>query len=350
MSTRETARAEHATPRLPEPLTVESLRTLMRERPYWDLKHPRSALHRRLVDRGFAMLFPGKTKYDDTGKAIDVPPLPPEAVAHQVAQVNREMDRLERSLAGTSIVAQEKRDDENRQPFDERPTGNREGAVHVQAHTRDGGKTEVADYWRAAPGEGERVNFADGADTTNDENDTGNDSLPHPDSRDPVDPEGFYRKIGFDPNGEKQWQAVLRRPLDAKQAGRLETEASDIAREEYPGTHPHNSEADAFRHAYWSFKVAREIGADAAKEFGDAHERSDPNPTPERLMDLYNNKVGRDLAADSKNADRDAREVIREAIREGKLRTSPFKIDEPPSLLPDRAPGFLYPRTSGRGR
>ena len=176
------------------------------------------------------------------------------------------------------------------------------------------------------------------------------DPLPTPDSREPVDPEDFYRKIGFDPNGEKQWQAVLRRPLDAPRVGELEAKASNIAREEYPGVLPRNNEADAFRHAYWSFEVARQIGPDAAKEFGDAHERSDPNPIPERLMDLYNNKIGRDLAADPRNADRDAREVIREAIREEKLRTNPFRTSEPPSLLPDRAPGFLYPRTSGRGR
>jgi len=145
---------EYPIPRLPQPLTEEGLRNLMRERAYWDLKHPSSPLYQRLVAQGFAMLFPGKTKYDETGKAIDVSPLPPEAVAHQVAQVNREMDRLERSLNGSSFVARDPRDDGNRQPFDERPTGTREGAVHVQAHTRDGGKTEVADYWRARPGEG----------------------------------------------------------------------------------------------------------------------------------------------------------------------------------------------------
>ena len=57
----------------------------MRERAYWDLKHPSSPLYQRLVAQGFAFLYPGKTKYDDTGKAIDVPPLPPEAVAYQVA-------------------------------------------------------------------------------------------------------------------------------------------------------------------------------------------------------------------------------------------------------------------------
>ena len=75
---------EYPIPRLPQPLTEEGLRRLMRERPYWDLDHPRSGLYRRLVERGFAMLFPGNAKHDETGKMIDAKPLPPEAVAGRV--------------------------------------------------------------------------------------------------------------------------------------------------------------------------------------------------------------------------------------------------------------------------
>ena len=36
-----------------------------------------------------------------------------------------------------------------------------------------------------------------------------------------------------------------------------------------------------------------------------AHERSSPNPDSERLMDLYNNEVGRRLALDPANAGRE---------------------------------------------
>ena len=237
--------------------------------------------------------------------------------------------------------------------------------MHVQSHARDGGKVEVADYWRSRPGEGGASesapespkvrNLLDNAENAGDtqagtDDNKTDDSLPAPDSREPVDPEDFYRKVEFDPNGEKLWEAALRRPLDARQANELETEVTKITEKEYPGVIPHNNEADAFRHAYWSFEIARKAGPEAAKEFGDAHERSDSNPTPERLMDLYNNKVGRDLAADPVNADRDGRDVIREAIREGKLRTSPFETNEPRSLLPDRAPGLLYRPPGGQRR
>lgn len=119
-------------PRLPNPLTPDSLRNLMRERPYWDLKHPRSPLYRRLVEKGFGILYPGAAEYDGIGRMIDPDPLPPHQVAPLVAEINREMDELERMSEGAASG----------------------GAVHVQSHTRDGGKTEVADYWRSRPDEG----------------------------------------------------------------------------------------------------------------------------------------------------------------------------------------------------
>ena len=269
--------------------------------------------------------------HDEFGRGADTP-LPPERIARLVAKENEALDNEfgERRGAG--------------------------GEVHVQSHARDGGKIEVSDYWRARPGKGsgsERSpesskvrNLLDDAENAGDENDAGDskpgNSLPAPGSREPVDPEDFYRKAEFDPNGESEWQAFRRRPVDAVRAGIERNRADDTTEKEYPGGDHHNNEADAFRHAYWSFETTRRIGPEAAKEFGDAHERSDPNPTPERLMDLYNNKAGRDLATDPANADRDGREVIREAIHDGKLRTRPFETNEPHSPLPDRAPGLLF--------
>jgi hypothetical protein len=124
---------EYPIPRLPQSLTEDGLRNLMRERPYWDLKHPRSEFYHRLVRRGFEMLYPGPAQYDGVGRMIDTPPRPPGEVARQVTQTNRELEAMERG-------------------FDERSSGS--GEVHVQSHTRDGGRTEVVDYWRARPGEG----------------------------------------------------------------------------------------------------------------------------------------------------------------------------------------------------
>lgn len=89
------------------------------------------------------------------------------------------------------------------------------------------------------------------------------------------------------------------------------------------GLDTHNDERDAFRHAYWSFTVTREFGPAEAKAFGDAHEVSVPNKPEERLMDLYNNQVGRELAVHEDSSTRPI-DAIRDAIARGCLRTSLF--------------------------
>ena len=124
-------------PRLPDPLTPETIEELMKARPYWDLSLPRSPLYRRLVQRGFEIMYPD-TRFDAIGRMIDDPPQPPERIAHLVAETNQEMERA----LGADGEASD---------WESQRGG---GAVHVQSHSRDGGKVEVADYWRAAPGEG----------------------------------------------------------------------------------------------------------------------------------------------------------------------------------------------------
>jgi len=50
----------------------------------------------------------------------------------------------------------------------------------------------------------------------------------------------------------------------------------------------HNDRSDAFRHCYWSCCMARGIGVEEAKKFGDSHENYGNNPRCEKLMDLFN--------------------------------------------------------------
>ena len=45
-------------------------------------------------------------------------------------------------------------------------------------------------------------------------------------------------------------------------------------------------------------------------------------------MDLYNNNAGRQMALDPRNRDRPPEEVILEALRAGRLQTSPFNIGQ----------------------
>jgi hypothetical protein len=53
---------------------------------------------------------------------------------------------------------------------------------------------------------------------------------------------------------------------------------------------------DAYKHIYWSYKIAEAFGSEFAEEFTDTHETK-PNNTPEeRKMDFLNNAVGRSYA------------------------------------------------------
>lgn len=53
---------------------------------------------------------------------------------------------------------------------------------------------------------------------------------------------------------------------------------------------------DAFRHSYFSGLNVGSLGFETAKALGDAHEVNPGNQTNDRLMDLYNNELGRNLA------------------------------------------------------
>lgn len=45
------------------------------------------------------------------------------------------------------------------------------------------------------------------------------------------------------------------------------------------------------------------MSPELAKKFGDAHEISFPNEEGERMMDLYNHQIGRELALESEMLD-----------------------------------------------
>jgi hypothetical protein len=119
--------------------------------------------------------------------------------------------------------------------------------------------------------------------------------------------------------------AALFSPIDAWSAYSASDDAQDAAEKKYPTLPTDNNERDAFRHALWSYKMAKDLGAEAAKEFGDAHER-DSAPDGVRLMDLHNNLVGRELAADPANRQRPDEDVIDDAIKNGFLKLEPFRI------------------------
>ncbi|MEO5372724.1 MAG: hypothetical protein H7840_00435 [Alphaproteobacteria bacterium] len=160
-----------------------------------------------------------------------------------------------------------------------------------------------------------------------------------PPTNDPVDPQTIYRDLGFDPDQTPgQWEAAAGSPLKAIKANALSNEAMEAARNainngDFPKDSIHNGEADAFRHALWSYRMTQELGPEAARAFGDGHEITSKNEDGERLMDLYNNRAASDLARDPKNQGRAPEEVIREAMKDGKFQLQPFVLEKTPAHL-----------------
>ena len=54
---------------------------------------------------------------------------------------------------------------------------------------------------------------------------------------------------------------------------------------------------DAFRHVLWSYLLTREYGVDFSMKVTDAHEEGrTENTRDEKLMDINNNRIGRNYA------------------------------------------------------
>ncbi|MEO8559753.1 MAG: hypothetical protein ABI439_11870 [Rhodospirillales bacterium] len=164
--------------------------------------------------------------------------------------------------------------------------------------------------------------------------------IPHPYKLSPenigdqeIDLNEMYADLEFDPNGTSQLEAIISLPTTAANINRLRKEAERqtikfINDNKLPPIWA-DSPTDAFRHAYWSYRLTQSHGPLIAKLFTDGHEVSgdaDGNSQGANSMDLYNNRIGRILARDPANAKRNPAEVIWEALQKGLLRTSPFNI------------------------
>ena len=140
--------------------------------------------------------------------------------------------------------------------------------------------------------------------------------------QEPVVVEEMYKDLEFDPDGPSQTQVIITNPFDALRVNRVRHEA--ISATNLLFLTRTNNAGDAFRHAYWSFRMTQEIGVTEAKKFGDAHERESEQPLDQQLMDLFNNHQGRVLAIE--NPQGDAGTVVLKALREGHLQERPVAI------------------------
>jgi len=75
-----------------------------------------------------------------------------------------------------------------------------------------------------------------------------------------------------------------------------------ISQKEFPDIHDQHNKANAFRHALWNLLIAKESAKFSSdleavlnwtKRITDWHEEFSPNKEMPKLMDLHNNKIGR---------------------------------------------------------
>jgi hypothetical protein len=78
--------------------------------------------------------------------------------------------------------------------------------------------------------------------------------------------------------------------------------------------------ADAVRHAYWNALNSRIVGREMAAEIGTAHEMTTGNYAADEAMDLWNNQVGRAIAAENPGASRgELLQLVTEAVENGRM-------------------------------
>ena len=138
----------------------------------------------------------------------------------------------------------------------------------------------------------------------------------------------FYAELAFDPDGNSIYTVALKDPIGAYWASSVKDEALALVDELFPNRAQFDNEVDAFRHAYFSCRLAQEIGAERAKKFTDAYELHVVNSWGSRCMDLWNNREGRRIYADSpKSGKREfAKNEVIKAVKTKRLALSPFDI------------------------
>jgi hypothetical protein len=106
-------------------------------------------------------------------------------------------------------------------------------------------------------------------------------------------------------------------PHAEAQIAQLPPEQQQQARDAYPTNDGHT---DAFRHAYWNARMTSEYGAEWTQQFATAHEGAPGNPAVREAMDLYNNEVGRQIAAENPGASpEELADATLEALNDGRL-------------------------------
>lgn len=139
----------------------------------------------------------------------------------------------------------------------------------------------------------------------------------------------FYKKMEFNPKGKTVEFVALADPIGAIKAREIKDESVALSKKLYPKEFTFDTTLDAFRHAYFSFRLSQEIGVERTKKFTDAYEISHINPPASRCMDLWNNLQGRKmyLATKAEKIDKKqlAKREVLKAIQTKLLALKPIK-------------------------
>jgi hypothetical protein len=116
-------------------------------------------------------------------------------------------------------------------------------------------------------------------------------------------------------------------PVGAKQASTAEQRypsPSTIPQHVGPGDQKtwlgNDGHRDAFRHAFWNALMSKHHGEAFAKQFATAHEALPGNTARREAMDLYNNEVGRKIAASNPKAtEAQLADLVQKAVSAGQM-------------------------------
>lgn len=138
-----------------------------------------------------------------------------------------------------------------------------------------------------------------------------------------IEPGATYRTFKFDPDGPTLYGSGMNGvPTALFEALKYRWFYEDELRRRSGS----DANADAIGHAATSLELARELGAQRAKELGDAYERtSTGGAIGSRLMDLHNNRVGRLMANDPRFAHLNPFDAAYYALGQGWLATRHFR-------------------------
>jgi hypothetical protein len=98
----------------------------------------------------------------------------------------------------------------------------------------------------------------------------------------------------------------------------IRDKAIKAANDQFAGNEQQDNHLDAFRHAYASALLSRKFGGEWGAQYTTAHEMVPGNKPDQEAMDLHNNQLGHQIAAQHPNASEDQlKALVKQAVDRG---------------------------------